>query len=130
MANAFTGTVAMSNLVQTAYDRTLEFALRAEPLFRRVADKRPAAQAMPGASVVFELYQDLSPQITPLNELVDPDAVAAGPPTTATVTLSEYGNAILFSNKLDLFSFTNVTENRSSLLLTRIALPYSLRVTV
>jgi N4-gp56 family major capsid protein len=110
MANAFTGTVAMSNLVQTAYDRTLEFALRAEPLFRRVADKRPAAQAMPGASVVFELYQDLSPQITPLNELVDPDAVAAGQPTTVTVTLNEYGNAILVSNKLDLFSFTNVTE--------------------
>lgn len=110
MANAFTGTVAMSNLVQTAYDRTLEFALRAEPLFRRVADKRPAAQAMPGASVVFELYQDLSPQITPLNELVDPDAVSAGQPTTVTVTLNEYGNAILVSNKLDLFSFTNVTE--------------------
>src|SRR5690348_8880633 len=93
MANVFTGTVAMSNLVQTAFDRTLEFALRAEPLFRRVADKRPAAQAMPGSSVVFELYQDLSPQITPLNELVDPDAVAAGQPTTVTVTqLIERGN--------------------------------------
>lgn len=110
MANAFTGTVAMSNLVQTTYDQVLEFALRAEPLFRKVADKRPAHQSMPGSSVVFELYQDLSPQVTPLNELVDPDAVAAGQPTTVTVTLNEYGNAILVSNKLDLFSFTNVTE--------------------
>lgn len=109
MANAFTGTTALSNLVQTAYDRALEFALRAQPMFRMVADKRPVQQSMPGSSVVFEIYQDLTQQITPLNELVDPDAVAAGNPTTVSVTLNEYGNAILVSNKLDLFSFTDVT---------------------
>jgi N4-gp56 family major capsid protein len=78
-------------------------------MFRQVADKRPVQQAMPGSSVVFELYADLAQQITPLNELVDPDAVAAGNPTTVSVTLNEYGNAILVSNKLDLFSFTDVT---------------------
>ena len=109
MANAFTGTTAMANLVQAAYDRALEFALRAQPTFRMIADKRPVAQAMPGSSVVFEIYQDLAQAITPLNELVDPDAVAAGNPTTVSVTLNEYGNAILVSNKLDLFSFTDVT---------------------
>lgn len=109
MANAFTGTAAMSNLVQTAYDRALEFALRAQPTFRNVVDKKPVQQAMPGSSVVFEIYQDLAQAITPLNELVDPDAVAAGQPTTVSVTLNEYGNAILVSNKLDLFSFTDVT---------------------
>lgn len=109
MANAFTGTAAMANLVQTAYDRALEFALRKQPMFRMVADKRPVQQAMPGSSVVFSLYQDLAQAITPLNELVDPDAVAAGNPTTVSVTLNEYGNAILVSNKLDLFSFTDVT---------------------
>jgi len=109
MANAFTGTSAMANLVQTAYDRALEFALRAQPMFRTIADKRPVQQAMPGSSIVFELYQDLAQQITPLNELVDPDAVSAGNPTTVSVTLNEYGNAILVSNKLDLFSFTDVT---------------------
>jgi len=109
MANAFTGTTAMANLVQTAYDRALEFALRAQPMFRMVADKRPVQQSMPGSSVVFSLYQDLAQSITPLNELVDPDAVASGNPTTVSVTLNEYGNAILVSNKLDLFSFTDVT---------------------
>lgn len=109
MANAFTGTAAMANLVQTTYDRALEFALRAQPMYRMIADKRPVQQAMPGSSVVFELYQDLAQQITPLNELVDPDAVAAGNPTTVSVTLNEYGNSILVSNKLDLFSFTDVT---------------------
>lgn len=109
MANAFTGTTAMANLVQTTYDRALEFALRAQPMYRMIADKRPVQQAMPGSSVVFELYQDLAQQITPLNELTDPDAVAAGNPTTVSVTLNEYGNSILVSNKLDLFSFTDVT---------------------
>lgn len=109
MANAFTGTSAMANLVQTTYDRALEFALRAQPTFRMIADKRPVQQAMPGSSVVFEIYQDLAQQITPLNELVDPDAVAAGNPTVVSVTLNEYGNSILVSNKLDLFSFTDVT---------------------
>jgi N4-gp56 family major capsid protein len=99
----------MSNLVQTSYDRALEFALRAQPMFRTIADKRPVQQSMPGSSVVFSLYQDLAQQITPLNELVDPDAVAAGNPTTVSVTLNEYGNAILVSNKLDLMSFTDVT---------------------
>jgi len=110
VANAFTGTGAMSNLVQTAYDQALEFALRKQPMFRQVADKRPVQQSMPGSSVVFSLYQDLAQNITPLNELVDPDAVAGGNPTTVSVTLNEYGNAILVSNKLDLFSFTDVTE--------------------
>ena len=109
MANAFTGSAAMSNLVQTSYDRALEFALRKQPMFRQIADKRPVQQSMPGSSVVFELYQDLAPATTPLNELVDPDAVAAGNPTQVTVTLNEYGNSILVSNKLDLFSFTDVT---------------------
>lgn len=42
MADAFTGTAALANLVQTAYDRLVEFALRSEPMFRTVADKRPA----------------------------------------------------------------------------------------
>lgn len=99
----------MANLVQVSYDRALEFALRKQPMFRMVADKRPVQQSMPGSSVVFSLYQDLAQAITPLNELVDPDAVAAGNPTTVSVTLNEYGNSILVSNKLDLFSFTDIT---------------------
>jgi N4-gp56 family major capsid protein len=99
----------MANLVQPTFDRALEFELRSATLFRQIADKRPVQQAMPGSSVTFELYRDLAVQKTPLNELVDPDAVSAGNPTTVSVTLNEYGNAILVSNKLDLFSFTDVT---------------------
>ena len=48
MSNAYTstasaslgGTVGSAGLVQKAYDRLVEFALRSQPLVRSVADKR------------------------------------------------------------------------------------------
>lgn len=98
----------MSNAVQTAYDKFFEFALRAQPMFRQVADKRPAQQTAPGGSVVLERYQDLATATTPLTEAVDPDSVAMGNPTTVTLTLNEYGNAVLRTRKLYLFSLTDV----------------------
>lgn len=108
MVNAYTDTSAMGNLVQTAYDRLVEFALRSQPLFRSVADKRPAQQAMPGSSVVLERYADLSQATSTLSEDVDPDSVALGNPTTVSVTLNEYGNAVLRTRKLNLFSLSDV----------------------
>jgi N4-gp56 family major capsid protein len=98
----------MSNAVQTAYDKFFEFALRAQPLFRQVADKRPANQTAPGGSVVLERYQDLAVATTPLTEAVDPDSVALGNPTTVTITLNEYGNPVLRTRKLYLFSLTDI----------------------
>jgi N4-gp56 family major capsid protein len=108
MANAYTGTSAMSNLVQAAYDRYVEFALRSQPMFRDLADKRPVQQAMPGSSVVFSLYQDLAAATTALTETVDPDSVALSNPSTVSVTLNEYGNVVLETKKLAEFSFSDV----------------------
>ena len=108
MANAFTDTSALSGLVQTAYDRYVEFALRSQPMIRSVADKRPAQQAMPGSSVVFSLYNDMSAASSALTETTDPDAVAIGAVSTVTVTLAEYGNAALATRKLQLFSLSDV----------------------
>ena len=106
--NAYTGTTAMSNLVKAAYDRYVEFALRSQPLFRNLADKRPVQQAMPGSSVVFSLYQDLAAATSTLTETVDPDAVAISNATTVTVTLNEYGNVVLSTRKLGEFAFSDV----------------------
>jgi len=111
MANAYTDTSSgslVTSLVQTAYDRYVEFALRAVPLIRDVADKKPVQQAMPGSSVVFQIYTDLSQKTSPLSEDVDPDAVALGNTTPITVTLNEYGNASLATRKLELFSLSDV----------------------
>lgn len=104
-----TDTSTLGNyLVQTAYDRYVEFALRAVPLLRDVADKKPVQQAMPGSSVVFQIYTDLAAAKTPLSEDTDPSPVALGNTTTVSVTLNEYGNASLVTRKLELFSLSDV----------------------
>ena len=102
------GTAGGAGLVQKAYDRLLEFALRSEPLIRSVADKRPARQSIPGSTVVLQLYKDLDPKTSALSETVDPDAVAMSTPNSVTITLQEYGNAVITTRALDLFSLADV----------------------
>ncbi|MEW2498371.1 N4-gp56 family major capsid protein [Streptomyces nodosus] len=108
MANVFTGTSAMSNAVQAAYDKVFEFQLRSQPLFRAVADKRPVNTTSPGGSITLEKYKDLDPATTALTETADPDAVAISNPDTVTIALNEYGNPVLRTRKLYLFSLTDV----------------------
>jgi N4-gp56 family major capsid protein len=105
------GTFTPSNgagLVQKAYDRLVEFQLRATPLIRSVADKRPVNQAMPGSSVALQIYNDLDKVSSALSEQVDPDAVALATPNVKTVTLNEYGNAALVTRALQLYSLADV----------------------
>ena len=116
MANAYTttgsaslgGTVGGAGLVQKAYDRLIEFALRAQPLIRSVSDKTPAKQSIPGSSVVLQRYVDLTKVTSTLTEQTDPDAVALATPTYTTITLAEYGNAVLVTRALELFSLADV----------------------
>jgi len=116
MANAFTstgsatlgGTSGSAGLVQKAYDRLLEFALRSEPLIRSVADKTPARQSIPGSTVVLQRYVDLAANTTALSETTDPDAVALSTPTPISITLAEYGNSVLVTRALELFSLADV----------------------
>ena len=116
MANAYTttgssslgGTVGGAGLVQKAYDRLIEFALRAQPLIRSVSDKTPARQSIPGSSVVLQRYVDLTKVTSTLTEQTDPDAVAMATPTYTTITLAEYGNAVLVTRALELFSLADV----------------------
>ena len=116
MPNAYTstgsttlgGTVGGAGLVQKAYDRLLEFALRAEPLIRSVADKTPAQQSIPGSTVVLQKYVDLNAVTDTLTETVDPDSVALSTPNTVTITLNEYGNSVLVTRALELFSLADV----------------------
>ena len=116
MANAFVstgssslgGTSGSAGLVQAAYDRLLEFALRSEPLIRSVADKTPARQSIPGSTVTLQRYVDLAANTTALTETTDPDAVAMSTPTNVNITLAEYGNAVLVTRALELFSLADV----------------------
>jgi N4-gp56 family major capsid protein len=97
-----------TSLVQTAYDRLVEKALRAYPMFRAVSDKRPAQQSMPGSSIVFQIYGDMTAATTALTETDDPDAVALPSTSNVVVTLAEYGNVTLTTRKLELFSLSDV----------------------
>lgn len=108
MPSGQSGTVVGANLVTQAYDRLVEFALRSVPSFRAVADKKVGNQTHAGSSVLFQLYNDLAVATSALTETVDPDAVAIPATTTVAVTLNEYGNSIISTRKLDLFSLADV----------------------
>ena len=103
-----TGTSAISNLVQTAYDQYVRMALRSIPVMRALADVKPVQQAMPGSSVVFSIYSDLAQATSTLTETSDVSSIALGNPTQVPVTLQEYGSAVTTTKKLNLTSFNDV----------------------
>lgn len=115
------GTKGSAGLVQTAYDRLVEFELRDQPLIRAVADKRPAKQSMPGDSVVLQRYVDLSDATSTLTETSDVTAVAIATPTSTSITLNEYGNAAIVTRKLQLFSLTDVDPDIATLIANNMA---------
>jgi N4-gp56 family major capsid protein len=105
---SLTGTSAISNLVQTAYDQYVRMALRSIPVMRALADVKPVQQAMPGSSVVFSIYSDLAQATSTLTEALDVSSIALGNPTQVAVTLNEYGSAVTTTKKLNLTSFNDV----------------------
>ena len=78
---------------QVAFDRIAYFALRSELLFDAVADVMPVAQAMPGSSVKFTIFNDLSAATTALTEDTDVTPVARND-SQVEVTLVEYGTGV------------------------------------
>lgn len=108
MADAFTGTSALSNVIQPAVDQYVRAELRHTPMLRQIADTRPVAVDKPGSSVALYIHSDLAVSTTPLNELVDPDAVALPNPTSTTLTPNEYGLATIATVKAKATSFADV----------------------
>lgn len=108
MADVFTGTAALSNLVTAAVDQYVRAELRHQPLLRSVADTRPVSVDRPGSSVALYTHTDLAVSTTPLNELTDPDAVALPNPTATTLTPLEYGNVTIATVKVGATSFADV----------------------
>jgi N4-gp56 family major capsid protein len=92
---------------KAAYDRMAYFALRPELYFDQAADVQPTHQSMPGASVAFTIVNDLAISTTPLTESEDVATVALSD-SQVTLTLAEYGNAVLTTAKLRGTSFLDV----------------------
>lgn len=105
------GTIGSAGLVQKAYDRMIEFALRDEPLIRSVADKRPTDQTIPGSVVVMQLHPEMTKVTSALSETVDPDGVTLATPTTVTITLQEFGNSTTNTRALKIFSYVGVDDD-------------------
>lgn len=103
---AYTQTSSLS-VDQAAFDRLAYFALRSELLFDAAADVMPTQQAMPGSSVTFTIFNDLSAATSTLTEDTDVTPVAMSD-SQVTVTLAEYGNAVLTTAKLRGTSFLDV----------------------
>lgn len=116
MANAFFSGASGGTwdlLVEQAFNREADFALRDAPVWMQVVDTKPRRQAMPGDSVVFTIHKDLTPASAVLTETVDPDAVAPQAPTRVTVSLVEYGRSTLTTNVLRTLNFTSAEAEQA-----------------
>ena len=100
---------------QAAYDRMAYFALRSELLFDQAADVQASNQTMPGSSVIFTIFSELSVATTPLTETSDVDPVAMGD-SNVTVSLTEYGNTINTTAKLRGTAFLDVDAAAANLI--------------
>lgn len=119
MSNVYTSTDSGSlgtSLLQTALDKHVNYLLRAQPMFRQLADKRPVDQSFPGTSVVFQFWNEIPDVTAELSETVDPDAVGVPSTSSVTVTLKEYGATILATRKLQLMAITDVDTGIADLL--------------
>ena len=106
MADAYTGSGTL-DFSQTAYDRMAYFALRPELYFDQAADVQATAQAMPGATVTFTIVNDLAIAASALTESTDVSTVAMSD-SQVSVSLAEYGNAVLTTAKLRGTSFVDI----------------------
>jgi N4-gp56 family major capsid protein len=100
-------TTSSLSIDQVAFDRLAYFALRSELLFDQAADIQPVAQAMPGSGVTFTIFSDIAAATSTLNEVTDVTPTALSD-SQVTVTLNEYGNAVVTTAKLRGTAFLDV----------------------
>ena len=111
---AYTGTGDVSSDT-AAFQQLAYFAFRFQPVFEMVADVRSTAQTHNGASVQFNIYDNMAQATSALTETSDVTAVALGD-STVTVTLAEYGNAVITTAKLRGTSFLNVDADAANII--------------
>lgn len=114
MATPTVTTATLDDQVKTAFDQVAYFALRSQPLFEMIADVRSTAQSHNGSGVQFTFYADMAQATTALTEAADVTAVALTD-SAVTVTLAEYGNAVITSAKVRGTSFLNVDADAANI---------------
>lgn len=109
-----TGTSAVSSDT-AAFEQLAYFALRSQPTFEMVCDVKTTAQTHNGASVQFNIYDDLAVATSALTEASDVAAVALSD-STVVVTLAEHGNAVTTTAKIRGTSFLNVDADAANII--------------
>jgi N4-gp56 family major capsid protein len=99
--------VSSLDLNQTAFEKLAYFALRPELYFDRFAEVEATNATNPGATHTFTIFQDLAVASSELSETVDVTPVALSD-SQVSVTMKEYGNAVVTTAKLRATSFINV----------------------
>ena len=108
-------TTSSLSIDQVAFDRLAYFALRSELLFDQAADVQPVAQAMPGTGVTFTIFADIAAATSTLNEVTDVTPTALSD-SQVTVTLAEYGNAVVTTAKLRGTAFLDVDSAAANII--------------
>jgi len=98
----------VGNLVVNAYDTYVRAALRSLPVMRSVADLRPVALTNPGTTLKFAVYANLAAATTALTETSDVTPLALANPSQVTVTVTEYGNAVEQTEKVNMATFSSI----------------------
>jgi N4-gp56 family major capsid protein len=98
----------VGNLVVNAYDTYVRAALRSLPVMRSVADVRPVALTNPGTTLKFAVYSNLAAATTALTETSDVTPLALANPSQVTVTVTEYGNAVEQTEKVNMATFSSI----------------------
>ena len=111
---AYTGTGDVSSDT-AAFQQLAYFAFRSQPMYDMIADVRSTAQTHNGASVQFNIYDNMDQATSALTQDSDVTAVALGD-STVTVTLAEYGNAVITTAKLRGTSFLNVDADAANII--------------
>lgn len=111
---AYTGTGDVSSDT-AAFQQLAYFAFRSQPMYEMIADVRSTAQTHNGASVQFNIYDNMDQATSALTETSDVTAVALGD-STVVVTLAEYGNAVITTAKLRGTSFLNVDADAANII--------------
>src|SRR6516162_1791002 len=108
MPDVFTGQATL-DYSKTAFELMAYFALRPELYFDAAADVKHTNQSMPGSTVQFTIQSDLAVATTALSESSDVSAVALSD-SVVTLTLAEYGNAVIHTALLRGTSFIDIDQ--------------------
>jgi N4-gp56 family major capsid protein len=99
---------------QVAFEQLAYFAYRSNPLHDSYASVKATRQSHRGSGVTFNIYADLSQATSALTETSDVTAVAMSD-STVTVSLVEYGNAVITTAALRGQSFLSVDSDAANI---------------